>query len=414
MGINDGNWSIPLQAAIEKMQSRDLSGALELLLEAVDKEPDNVRLINLMAACYYYLGEFDRAEACWLEVLKTDPHNSASKNHLSRFKTPTFQSWLKKYRRAMHCLEQKNYRMALSALREVMEENDGFVSVYQCLGLCYMASSDPEQARIVWKRGLMLDCSNEALLRYLNSPSSSSLETTAEAVPQIYLSGKEDKTGKVRWLILKRPEPRTIAAVAGVLCMALILQGGLMIHNSHSSKEAMTEMQNRLSQMSHQLEETGSSGTDRTETPVMSEEMNFGDSDSAEGSNYDLEREKDYYRIGYQAYKDADLDKAVQNLSTVVAINSGDYINREALYYLARTYYLKTDFTEAERYYLKYIDEFPGTNYHDDSLFYLAVIYYNDGETSKALQSLQEMKRVSPDSGYESSEFYQKIMAASI
>lgn len=414
MGIEDGNWSIPLQAAIEKIQSRDLSGALELLLEAVDYDPQNVRLINLMADCYYYLGEFDRAEACWQEVLKIDPHNSTTKNHLSRFRTPTFQSWLKRYRRAANYLEQKNYRLALSALREVMEENDGFVSVYQLLGLCYMASSDPEQARIVWQRGLLLDSSNEALLRYMDTRAASSLEMMSEPATDNSEPGKNNLSGKVRWLILKRPEPKTIAAIAGVLCLALLLQGGVMIRNNHSSKAAMMEMQTRLSQLSHQLEETETKEADSSSTPVISNQMNYGDTDSAEGSNYDLDKEKQYYREGYQAYQEANYDKAMQNLSVVVAMKSGDYINREALYYLARTYYLKTDFAEAEKYYLKYVDEFPGTNYHDDSLFFLAVIYYNDDKPTKALQSLQEMKRVSPDSGYESSEFYQKIMKANI
>jgi tetratricopeptide (TPR) repeat protein len=70
---NEAKSSISWQSALDYIQEQNLSGALEILLEMVGYDPDNIALINLLSDCYYYLGEFDRAKACWDEILRLNP-----------------------------------------------------------------------------------------------------------------------------------------------------------------------------------------------------------------------------------------------------------------------------------------------------------------------------------------------------
>ena len=127
-------------------------------------------------------------------------------------------------------------------------------------------------------------------------------------------------------------------------------------------------------------------------------------------AEYDSEQESTYYREGFQAYREGNFKQAENNLRVVVAMQSDSYLNREALYYLARSCYLQKDYDAAEQYYLQYLEQFPGTNYHDDSLFYLGVVYHITGQSEKAVAALKEMQKVSPNCGYESSDMFKRIM----
>jgi len=399
MNNQNENWSIPLQAALEKIQEHNLSAALEILLEAVDYEQTNIRLINLLADCYYYLGELDRAEACWEEVLSLNPRNQEAKNKLGCFKTPSFQSWIKRYKDAIYYIEQKDYVAALKSLRELMEENDGFVSIYQFLGLCYMACSEPEQAMIVWKKGLELDTSNEMLSRYLQI-----IPEGGEEMPDDLEKQKELPESQIK-SSLHFPIHKVAGAAAAVLCMALLVKGGMMVQYDSTINNIQEESLAAVIELNE-------SEIVQEKTAVISSNMLMAEEDGKGGSDYDLEREEFYYHEGYQAYLDGNLNKARTNLNMVVSMNAGDYLNREALYYLARTYYIQNEYEQAEKYYLQYLDEFPGSNYYDDTLFYLGAIYNATGEKEKAVEALREMQKNSPNSGYESSELFKKIMSS--
>lgn len=395
---NEAKSSLSWQAALDRMQEQNLSGALEILLELVGYEPDNIALINLLADCYYYLGEFDRAKACWDEILRINSANQEAKAKLGRYRTPSFQSWLKRYRQALYNIEQKNYELALRILRDLMEENDGFVSVYQFLGLCYMAQSEFEQARLVWAKGLSRDTGNATLVDYLQMTTESDSAPAPATVPT---PSRQEKLVSDR-----KPVAFSGLHLAGALlvtvCLLLVIKfaGG---PEPELGNETRPVAQNEASGSESKI------SSDADETPVFSEGLLSSES-SRGGADYDLERESTYYLEGFKAYREGDFKQAENNLKVVVDMESESYLNREALYYLARSCYLQKDFNGAESYYLQYLKRFPGTNYHDDSLFYLGVVYHATGQKEKAMASLKEMERVSPNCGYESSDLFKNIM----
>ena len=106
---------------------------------------------------------------------------------------------------------------------------------------------------------------------------------------------------------------------------------------------------------------------------------------SSEGSAYDIEQEKHYYKTGYQAcLSKEDWKAAISNLrNTIVSIGSGSYIHQEALYYLALTYYVSNDYDNGLHYFEQYLVEFADTNYTDESLYYLGCAHYSKGDIRK-------------------------------
>jgi tetratricopeptide (TPR) repeat protein len=393
---NEAKSSISWQSALDYIQEQNLSGALEILLEMVGYDPDNIALINLLSDCYYYLGEFDRAKACWDEILRLNPANQEAKSKLGRYRTPSFQSWLKRYKQALYNIEQKNYELALRILRDLMEENDGFVSVYQFLGLCYMAQSEFEQARLVWQKGLSRDRGNATLVHYLQM-----LAETQPAPEPVTAPVVQEKAGSNRKASALPGLPLAGALLLAV-CLLLVIKftGGPELPSSNKTLPAAP----------NQSSSTGSPpDLVSDEIPVFSEGL-LSSENSQGGAEYDSEQESTYYREGFQAYREGNFKQAENNLRVVVAMQSDSYLNREALYYLARSCYLQKDYDAAEQYYLQYLEQFPGTNYHDDSLFYLGVVYHITGQSEKAVAALKEMQKVSPNCGYESSDMFKRIM----
>ncbi|MDI9479292.1 MAG: tetratricopeptide repeat protein [Syntrophomonadaceae bacterium] len=379
-----------LTAAAAKLQQHDVGGALDILVKAYQVWPDNCLILNMSGRCYQILGEFERAERCWQEALKIDPDNDVAESNLSTLQQPAFRSWQKRYKMALTTLEKKRFAEARGMLRQLMEEHDEFVSLYKVLGLSCLAEGDRDEAHRIWRKGLELDINNSSLQEYLAMPERRSIKFIKE----------EEPPKPLFHTVFTR---RRLLILTGLLCLALVMQTGIVL-NSHRQNVATTaNLQQRIQQLTALVEQP-QEPPDETVSAAAVEEL------SMEGSHYDVEQEEHYYLAGYQAYQAKDWKNAASNLGVVVSMQTGSYLNREALYYLARTYYLQEDYDQAEKYYLLYLDRFPASNYFDDSLFYLACTYYFSDRSQQAQEVLQQLEEWDPNSGYLSSSLYRTMI----
>lgn len=392
-----------IEAALGKMHDHDISSALEELLQAVELEPENVKIINLIASCYFIRGDFDQAIACWQMVLRLDEGNRDAEMRLKFATAPAFQSWLKRYREALTLMESRNYQQAIKELRQLMEENDGFVSLYELLGLCYLALSEVDKAKKVWKKGLQLDCHNKSLLSYLDREK----DNQVLAREQIKTGRKEAAAGK------ERPGSRYYGlawALAGILCL------GLLIPASYYVDQIQVKSLNTRTVQKKVMDKVQTARKDKVEAVIApTSKLEF--SSNAGGVEQTVPEikqqesiEETYYNAGLAAHLKADWEQAEDNLGKVVALESGSYLNREALYYLARTKYLSGDLNQAREYYLMYLQEFPDSNYYDDSLYYLGIVYHRCGDDKSARQMFKKLQDIDPESGYLSTDLFKKIM----
>lgn len=393
-----------VEKALAKMHDHDISGALEELLQAVEMEPENVRIINLIASCYLILGEFERARACWEMVLRIDEGNTDASNRLEAIGAPAFQSWLKRYHNALTRMDSRNYKLAAELLRQLMEENDGFVSLYELLGLCHLAISEVEMARRVWQKGLELDRTNQALLTYLedkkNKKTIAYKETSAS---KREIAATTEKRG-FRYYGL-------VLGAAGILCLALIIPTSHYIAGKQGNalKPYITQEKNINSIQREDKEDGAVMATANGLSLHAGEENTSGTGSLKKEEERNLE-EENYYNKGFAAYLKADWEQASANLKEVVSMQSGSYLNREALYYLARTKYLSGNLDEAKNYYLRYLKEFPASNYYDDSLYYLGCIYHRNGDNKEAQKVFKQLEQFEPDSGYLSTSLFKQVM----
>lgn len=388
------------QLALICIENKDITNALKNLNTAIEIEPNNVEVLNSLALCYFILGDFDEAEKRWYEVLKIDATNNEAKASLDHLLSPAFSFWIKRYHSVLKEIEKRNYDVAIKELKKLMEENDTIIGVYQLLGLCYLAKGDKKYAVKIWRKGLAIDKSNPQLIDYLNLQSNITELPIENLNTSINIKPKENMKNKWGW------------AVAGVLIIAVLVQGTVAINNNRSYTEDLSKMEVKIKQLSDIVEQQKNeiALTVASFNNVNSIEIEEDYSDTLAGSNYDVNYENHYYNTGYNAYLSKDYKNAISNLSVVVAMNTNSYINREAAYYLARSYYLNGELAQAEKYYKQYLEQFPNTNYYDDSLFFLGCVYYKLDRIDDAKRVFEQLEDFNPTSGYLTTNMYKNVM----
>jgi TolA-binding protein len=250
------------------------------------------------------------------------------------------------------------------------------------------------------------DSSNKPLLNYLNIYE----EDASNAVELDEVSEKW-----IHWPAL--PRIRLAWLLSGVLCTVLLVQGvSYLVGQRDYDVEQSGKNKQQVEYFQEKIEKGNQPQMVLLEKPAVGflpeEVKNRGEENSMAGADYDLEQEKWYYSEGYQAYLAGDYKKATSNLGMVVSMQSKSFLHREALYYLARVYYINSEYKNAEKYFLDYTRDFPSTNYYDESLFYLGCIYYFDQQEDKARQALEKLREVVPDSGYLTSKMAITLLGA--
>lgn len=393
---HDGDNIDYLELAAAKMEAHEISAALAVLNEHADEA--NVQWLEMAGECCFLLGDFEQAVIWWEQARETKMASNAVLKRLAEIKKPSFQFWIKRFEEAIDQMERRNYAAALDMLQELKLEQDGFVSLYQLLGLCYLANGDRVRAQQAWNKGLAIDCSNENLLGYLAAATSFNRPTLPKAPESLRYKTNHKKDHNKSWQL-----------IAGAACLMLVM-GGVAWYNN--TVPAFTQLQAEVPpEVQVNYEDLNPAADVQQEIPVvnLSNPPVFAE-DEMGGSYYDIDQEKYYYEKGFKAYLRSDFKTASSNLGMVVAMGSQDYLHREAQYYLARISFLQKDYQRAERLYNDYLNLFPNSNYYDDSLFYLGWVYYEMGQLDKTRECFQRLKDLNQPVGYQTTELYLRIM----
>ncbi|MGI5920397.1 MAG: tetratricopeptide repeat protein [Syntrophomonadaceae bacterium] len=387
-----------LTTAARYIRQHDITAAVGQLQEALEQDPDNTRIRNLLGTCYLRLGEHSRAVACWEEVLVREPDNKTARDSMKSFYSPANQFWIKRYEDALWEIEKKNFAAAQPILHQLLEEHDGQVRIYQLLGLTYLAMNDKCNAELVFKKGLNLDKSNSQLLEYLKSVE----EQEKPVLINEYDKNHINESNRSRVL-----NSKLLWAVSGVVILALVSKAGIsMLNNGDSVKQAV---QNKVAAKAEPKSVSViTTGEDRE---MLSSNISVQTESAMEGAPYDVENEGFYYEAGRRAYLNRDWKNAVNNFRVVVDMKTYSYLHREAQYYLARCQYLAGDLAGAKESYQVYLKDFPESNYYDDSVYYLGCIYYRQNDKARAIQMFKELEKISPQSGYMSTDIYREAMS---
>ncbi|NLB51989.1 MAG: tetratricopeptide repeat protein [Syntrophomonadaceae bacterium] len=154
--------------SLQLIRGHKISKAINLLYKVLQEEPRNLQALNLLADCFFKVGQFSQAAETWKMVLKYDKYNNNALEKLKHFDRPSFQYWLKRYNEALKLIANRRYDKAKAILHSLLLEYDGFVKVYELLGLCYWEDSQESMALRLWEKGLQIDQSYALITEYIN------------------------------------------------------------------------------------------------------------------------------------------------------------------------------------------------------------------------------------------------------
>lgn len=157
---------------LDRASARDLSGAIESLLQSLRYNKRNVQARNLLGLIYYEMGEAVQAMSEWVMSINYQPENNLATKYLKELKKDparleSVDQLARKYNMAIQYAHSEDYDLAILQLKSALSDNPHFVKGYLLLALLYIGTDNYEKARVTLRRVLKIDKANSLAVHYL-------------------------------------------------------------------------------------------------------------------------------------------------------------------------------------------------------------------------------------------------------
>ena len=156
----------------DRASARDLSGAIESLLQALRYNKRNVPARNLLGLIYYEMGEAVQAMSEWVMSINYQQENNLATKYLKELrKDParleSVDQLARKFNMAIQYAHSEDYDLSILQLKSALSDNPHFVKGYLLLALLYIGTDNYEKARVTLRRVLKIDKANSLAVHYL-------------------------------------------------------------------------------------------------------------------------------------------------------------------------------------------------------------------------------------------------------
>lgn len=156
----------------DRALARDLSGAIESLLQALRYNKRNVPARNLLGLIYYEMGEAVQAMSEWVMSINYQQENNLATKYLKELKKDparleSVDQLARKFNMAIQYAHSEDYDLSILQLKSALSDNPHFVKGYLLLALLYIGTDNYEKARVTLRRVLKIDKANSLAVHYL-------------------------------------------------------------------------------------------------------------------------------------------------------------------------------------------------------------------------------------------------------
>lgn len=156
----------------DRASARDLSGAIESLLQALRYNKRNVPARNLLGLIYYEMGEAVQAMSEWVMSINYQQENNLATKYLKELKKnparlESVDQLARKFNMAIQYAHSEDYDLSILQLKSALSDNPHFVKGYLLLALLYIGTDNYEKARVTLRRVLKIDKANSLAVHYL-------------------------------------------------------------------------------------------------------------------------------------------------------------------------------------------------------------------------------------------------------
>lgn len=418
---------------LEKAQIRDLSGAITCLKRSLKMNKMNIQARNLLGLVYFETGEVVAALSEWVISKNMMPEGNLASAYIDKLQKNTnrldmINTSIKKYNQCLEYCRNGNLDMAKMQLKKVLTNNPKLIKGYHLLALIYIHEGEYEKARKQLKAAAKIDKTNTTTLRFLREiEEQTGRATNLDSRFKMREKEEEKQNGSIVYksgndTIIQPPEYKEksitntlVNLLLGLLVGAaalwfLIVPAKTQKINQEANKKVveysgkMATLSAELARMQEEMDaSTESVNTAQTQIQEAGEKAaayenlikawqahQEGNSDTAanaiEGVNAELLSveaksmydsimksvgstvRKKYVNEASAALESGDYDTAIAGLEKALNIGKQD---KNTMFQLAQAYDKKGDKENANQWYQKIIDEFPGTKAASDAKDYL-------------------------------------------
>lgn len=411
--------------AMNLIKSNNVSDAVDELKLCLKFNSNSVSALNLLGLAYYLKCRFDKAEKTWRKSLSIKNDNNKARDYLELITKKDFSEIRKEYKNILFN-DKTNQNMKIKFLKSLIERYDELIEPYVILGLLYKKEENYDQALKYFYKAYDLDSGNQNIKNYIKQ------------------CEKEDEVSNV--FNLKSQTNKKSVIIAGVIAVSLFafflnLSGVSPIewigknidgfefaeskneNNSTDSSDLSTQNNNnqnngndnsvnnnaqldvvgKLDLMEYQAERSFLSFENikkLKEKENRKEELSEASTFLEEGTEQQL------FNLGMDYFSRGDYQNASEIFKSIYNLTETDYLKRESLFLLARSYEKLLNYKSAEHYYRIYLNEYEDSNYYIEALYNLGLMLDEAGLEKKSKEILQRLRTEAPYSKYNNSHVY--------
>lgn len=378
-----------LLACVEMLESKDISGAVEMLEKQEFCLPFQPWACELYILAYYRLGEFRKA-LTWAEYGYSI---SEQKQLFQEYIFECIEALDNTEKTIMKASSCKNIAHAIGLYQEFVKAYPNVISGYVLCGLVLSASGKHNVAGKFYEEALQKDHNNDLVRKQLYESSSLKYAFLKSAG---YISATVAVSACLALLIFIIKSSQLSIHANKLDTQYDELQGKYIELESkyfsiHNDKVVMEQENSTLARyLKDEQEEVIRLNTAIQQGHVYTEEMKHQIKTAIMP-----QRLFDY---AFKLYKSQQYRECLERMSLLYSYTEEGPIKQESLYFKNRSYQMLNKIDEAIEGYEAYLTIYPGTNYYDDSLYYLANLYYGRSNFDKAREMASRIIEELPES----------------
>lgn len=410
--------------ALKLAEERDLSGAAANLEQSLLFDKNNLNARNLLGLIYCEMGRIGDALKHWIISTSMHAEGNAAAGYIDYLQRNAremekYNDAIRMYNQAIHYLKQGSDDLAVIQLKKSIDNNPNFLDAYNLMTLCCIEDKNAKRAQHFNEIVLKRDIRNPIALHYAkmlgNSPAShttvkkpeKSKTPTAVSVkktdsnPPIPRYKRREKNNSV---LEKRNFLSFLAGIGvAVIVILVLIVPALNESKNNKIKELEIAVENYAGETNMTPEEVLAM---RTELEKLQAENKLLRSEENKQANLEL------LATAVAQMTDGDFEACVTTLDSIDTVSFSEedlakynsvkttaYPKAADSYYTkGKSQFLSNNFTEAKTYLETALNYTSTENFVDDTLYYLAKIAEEDGDTVKAKELYNKIVKEYSDS----------------
>lgn len=442
--------SIHYKNALNLIKNNNVSEAVKELKLSLKFHKLDTDSLNLLGLAFYLKCRFQKAEAKWRKSLEVKRKNNKAADYLELITKNDFKELRKEYQNIIFN-DKVEKKIKIDFLKKVIAEHDELIEPYVLLGLLYKKEENYEEALKYFYKAYDLDKGNQTIKNYIldceeksedenyfdldflskkssivaasiiftlisllilinfsnvnsfqdntshtHASSNPGIDSAATSAPANNSGGVADqnlsdtKRGKNSniFLNLKNNSP----ADRRTLSNFNEFETGLSIESTLSSDRIdflIEDLQLSFKQLQNILSEE-----------KKKEELQKYASYIEEGSEQRL------FDLALNNFRSGNYEEASKMFASIYTYSEVDYLKKESLYLLSRSSEKSEQYEQAEFYYREYLKEYKDSNYYDEALYNLGLMYHKIDKINLSREILYKLREEKPYSQYNNSKVY--------